>query len=85
MFVDPNYLGVGKFTNFWSVMMLVKHLLIVDMIGTGFWFNAFLRVGPLISSNTGAKQAIDRFRIYVTIMAISGVLVLLFTVLAQVE
>jgi len=85
MFIDPNYLGIGKFNNFWSVMMLVKHLLIVGMIAMGFWFNAIMRVGPLMSSNTGAMQALERFRWYVNAMAICGVLVLLLTVLAQVE
>lgn len=85
MFVDPNYLGIGKFNNFWSVMMLVKHLLIVGMIGMGFWFNAIMRVGPLMSSNTGAEAALVRFRWYVNTMAICGVLVLLLTALAQVE
>ena len=82
---DPNYLGIGNFGNFWSVMMLVKHLLIIGMLLMGFWFNAIMRVGPLMSSNTGAAQAIARFRRYTNVMAISGVLVLLLTVLAQVE
>jgi uncharacterized membrane protein len=85
MFVDPNYLGIGKFDNFWSVMMLIKHLLIVGMIGMGFWFNTIMRVGPLMSSNTGAVQAVARFRWYVNAMAICGVLVLLLTALAQVD
>lgn len=85
MFVDPNYQGIGKFNNFWSVMMLVKHLLLVGMIGMGFWFNAILRVGPLMSSNSGAAQATSRFRWYVNVMAICGVLVLLLTALAQVQ
>lgn len=85
MVVDPNYRGIGKFNNFWSVMMLVKHLLLVGMIGMGFWFNAFLRVGPLLSSNTGMVQALGRFRGDVNAMAICGVLVLLLTALAQGE
>jgi uncharacterized membrane protein len=85
MFVDPNYLGIGKFDNFWSVMMLIKHLLIVGMIGMGFWFNTIMRVGPLMSSNTGSVQAVARFRWYVNAMAICGVLVLLLTALAQVD
>ena len=84
-FVDPNYLGSGNFSNFWAVMMLVKHLLIVVMIALGFWFNAILRVGPMMSSNTGAEQAIARFRNYNNTMAVCGVLVLLLTALAQVE
>lgn len=83
-FVDPNYLGLGNFNNFWAVMMLVKHVLIVVMIGMGFWFNAILRVGPLMSSNNSAA-AILRFRKYVNAMAVCGVLILLLTALAQVE
>ena len=82
---DPNYLGLGNFSNFWGVMMLVKHLLILGMLVIGFWFNAIMRVGPLMSSNTGAVQAIARFRWYNNAMAISGILVLLLTTLAQVK
>ena len=85
MIADPNYLGFADFGNFWGIVMLVKHILIVGMIAMGFWFNAILRVGPLMSSNTGVAQAISRFRWYVNAMAISGVLVLLLTALAQVE
>lgn len=83
-FVDPNYQGIGNFSNFWALMMLVKHILIVAMIGIGFWYNAILRVGPMMSSNN-PQQAIARFRKYVNAMAICGVLVLLLTALAQVE
>ena len=82
---DSNYLGLGDFGNFWGVMMLVKHILIVGIIVMGFWFNAILRIGPLMSSNTGVTQAISRFRWYNNTMAILGVLVLLLTALAQVE
>src|SRR5215211_8849558 len=77
MFADPNYLGVGDFGNFWSMMMLVKHLLIVGMIGLGFWNNAFLRVGPMMVSNNNAELGVRRFRSYSNLMAISGILVLL--------
>lgn len=85
MFVDPSYLGIGNFSNLWSVMMLVKHLLIVVMIGLGFWFNAFLRVGPMMASNNNAELGIRRFRTYSNWMAILGVWVLLLTALAQMD
>jgi len=81
-FVDPNYEGIGNFGNFWAVMMLIKHILILVMIGMGFWFNAIMRVGPMMSSNN-PDQAIARFRKYINAMAICGVLVLLLTALAQ--
>lgn len=83
-FVDPNYQGIGNFDNFWAAMMLVKHILIVAMIVLGFWFNALLRVGPMMSSNH-PEQAIDRFCKYVNVMAVCGVSVLLLTALAQVD
>ncbi len=85
MLIDPGYLGFANFGNFWGILMLVKHLLVLGMIGLGFWFNAILRVGPLMSSNSGAVQAIARFRWYANAMAISGVLVLLLTALAQIQ
>lgn len=85
MIVDPNYMGVGNFSNPWAIAMLVKHLLIVGMIGLGFVFNAILRVGPMMSANHGADQAVARFRTYVNAMAISGILVLLLTAFAQVK
>jgi uncharacterized membrane protein len=84
-FADPNYLGLANFGNPWGILMLIKHLLILGMIGLGFWFNAFLRVGPLMSSNSGAAQAFGRFRWFTNAMAITGILVLLLTALAQVQ
>ncbi len=84
MLIDSGYLGFMNSGNLWGILMLVKHLLIVVMIAMGFWFNAILRVGPLMSSNSGAEQALARFRWYVNAMAICGALVLLLTALAQV-
>ena len=61
-FADPNYLGFANFGNLWGILMLVKHIVILGMIAMGFWFNAILRVGPMMSSNTNAAQALIRFR-----------------------
>lgn len=84
MIIDSGYLGFMDFGNYWGIVMLVKHILVFAMIGMGFWFNAILRVGPMMSSNN-PEQAIARFRRYVNAMAICGVLTLLLTALAQVE
>ena len=81
MLVDPNYLGIGNFSNLWGVLMLIKHLLIVGMIAVGFWFNFIQRVGPSLRSNPGAPG----FRRYVNIMVVSGMMLLLLTAIAQVE
>jgi len=84
MLIDSGYLGFMDFSNFWGIVMLIKHVLVFAMIAMGFWFSAIMRVGPLMSSNN-PEQAIARFRKYVNAMAICGVLVLLLTTLAQVE
>ena len=84
-FVDPNYRGVGNFGNLWAVLMLIKHILILAMIALGFFYNAILRVGPMMISNNGAEGAILRFTSYSKWMAICGVLVLLLTAFAQFE
>ena len=85
MLVDPNYRGVGDFGNLWAIAMLVKHILIVAMIALGFFYNAILRVGPMMSSNNSAETAISRFGLYCKAMAVCGVLVLLLTAFAQFE
>jgi uncharacterized membrane protein len=82
-FADPDYQGIGNFSNPWAILMLVKHLVILAMLGIGFWFNAILRVGPQIGTNHGATQALKQFRLYAGLMAISGSLVLLLTAIAQ--
>jgi uncharacterized membrane protein len=85
MVADPNYQGVGNFSNRWSILMLIKHLIIMMMIAMGFWFNAILRVGPQMSSNSGAIMALKNFRFYTSAMAICGTLVLLLTAFSQIE
>jgi uncharacterized membrane protein len=84
-FADPNYLGFANFSNLWAILMLIKHILILGMIAMGFWFNAILRVGPMMSSNNSAELGIQRFRSYSNWMTILGVLILLLTALAQVQ
>jgi uncharacterized membrane protein len=85
MLVDPNYLGIGNFSNPWALLMLVKHIVIVVMIGLGFWYNMLQRVGPLMRSNSGAAQGVAKFRQYSNAMAVCGVIVLALTALSQVQ
>jgi uncharacterized membrane protein len=85
MLIDSGYLGFMNFGNFWGVMMLTKHILVFAMLVLGFWYNAILRVGPMMSSNNSADLGITRFRSYSNWMTILGILVLLLTALAQVQ
>jgi putative copper export protein len=65
--------------------MLVKHILILGMLAMGFWYNGLMRVGPMLSSNSGPAQALARFRQYSNLMSITGVLVLLLTAISQAQ
>jgi uncharacterized membrane protein len=85
MLIDPNYMGIGNFSNPWALLMLIKHLVIVVMIALGFWFNMLQRVGPAMRSNSGAAQGVAKFRQYSNLMAICGVIVLALTALSQVQ
>jgi len=85
MLIDTGYLGFMDLSNFWGIVMFTKHILVFAMFALGFWFNAILRVGPMMSSNNNAELGIKRFRSYSNLMTISGILVLLLTALAQVE
>ena len=85
MIIDPSYQGVGNFSNPWAIAMLIKHILVLVMIALGFWYNAILRVGPMMSSNNNVDKAIIHFGQYSKRMAILGVLVLLLTAFAQFE
>jgi uncharacterized membrane protein len=80
---DANYLSLGNFDNPWSILMLVKHVLVLAMLALGFWFNAVLRVGPAMSSDVSGKQAIASFSLYARLMAGIGLVVLLLTAIAQ--
>lgn len=84
MAVDTAYAGFLRFGNVWSVMMLVKHVLILAIVVLGFWFNAMQRVGPAMRANSGVDLAIARFRTHALWMAVAGALVLLLTAIAQV-
>ena len=85
MLADPNYLGIGNFSNPWALLTLIKHILIVIMIGLGFWFNFLQCAGQAMRSNSGAAQGVAKFRQYSNLMAICGVIVLVLTALAQVQ
>ncbi len=85
MLADPGYLGIGKFSNAWSILMLIKHLVIVGMIAAGFWFNAILKVGSMLAANPASAHVLARQRSFVNGMALAGVLVLLLTALAQIK
>ena len=82
---DANYSGLGKFDSAWSILMLAKHIIILAMLGVGFWFNAIKRVGPAMLSTSNAAAGLTRFKHYCTLMTICGFLILVLTAIGQMQ
>ncbi len=81
MFVNESYQGVGNFSNAWSVLMLVKHVLIVGMIGMVMAFNRAIRDGAARSEADGKLPA--RLNVLLWALSACGMLVILLTAFAQ--
>ena len=76
------YAGIGDFSNTWSTMMLVKHLLIVGMIALGVVVDRLARaVGD--ASGEGLPRALDVLALAAEATMVLGVIVLLLTAIAQ--
>lgn len=83
MILDAEYMGVGNFSNGWSILMLLKHFLILGMVGLGFWFNFIVRIGPMMDKNPIPENILNRYKKYILWMSLSGILVLLLTAISQ--
>jgi uncharacterized membrane protein len=82
---DVNYLGLGKFGNTWSVLMLVKHILVVGMILIGLVYNAVLRIGPQLKTGIDTPKTYSQVKQYAYLMSGLGVMILLLTAISQVQ
>ncbi len=85
MLGNEQYLGFGDFGNAWSVLMLVKHVLVLVMIGLSIFLNLALTKGlaapaPLHNPHF---EPWGRLQVIIHSLSISGLLVLLLTAMAQ--
>ena len=85
-FGDANYLGLGGFGNSWSVLMLVKHLLVLAMVGLWILLGMTLRGGLTVAAKDPRArfEPLWRVRLIIHGTSVCGALVLLLTVVAQV-
>ncbi len=81
MGIDTRYSGPGKIGGAWASVLLVKHVLIVVMLGFGSYLD-----GLIVRLDRGAdtiEPAITRVARGAIVMAILGAIVLLLTAAAQ--
>jgi uncharacterized membrane protein len=79
---DGRYTGIGEFASTWSVLMLVKHLVVVAMIALGVGVD---RLAAAIgqASDEGRKRMVDVLVLALDGMTALGAIVLLLTAAAQ--
>lgn len=80
MLVNPSYMGLGNFfANPWSILIIVKHVLVVPFIGLAF-YSERAYMSKISDQN---PQALKLFRQAVGADTILGALILLLTTFAQ--
>jgi len=83
--VDRYYLGLGQFVNNWSLVMLVKHVLIAALIGLCIYSG--ILAANIQSKNfdeTAAFILQRRLQVCAGVLSLLGLLVLCLTALAQI-
>ncbi len=77
---DPAYLGLGNFGNAWSIVMLIKHILVLAFILAGIYTERVLV--SKVAESQGSAEAVTRLETAFAILAVLGGLILLLTALA---
>lgn len=83
MLINPSYLGIGNFGNLWSILMLVKHLIVVGMIVIAIQLNKTLKAG--LSDPKRAGAALLRAERLFFALSAGGILVIFFTAIVQAQ
>jgi uncharacterized membrane protein len=81
--VDPHYAGLGNvLANSWTILMLVKHLVVIALIALGVAVDVGVRRAAE-ADDTGRGSALGRVRLAAEAATGLGALVVLLTVAAQ--
>ena len=82
---DHRYLGLGHVVdNTWSVVMLVKHVVVIALVVIGVWLDiVVVRDIALPSDEPGRTAAVHRLALGTTAIVVLGAIVLLLTAAAQ--
>jgi len=79
--IDERYVGIGDFSSTWSTLFLVKHVVVVLMIGLGLVLDArIVRLGKTPEPTDGALRTVS---LAMDAMTVLGLIVLLLTAAAQ--
>jgi uncharacterized membrane protein len=81
---DPEYAGLGDvFASTWTVLMLLKHVLVIVMVGLGVAVDVFVRHAAAADSDASREKTFRRLAWSSEGAMGVGALIVLFTVAAQ--
>lgn len=80
LLTDERYGGLGDIGSTWATVFLVKHAVILGMVGVGAWIDLLAVRGPVSADPAGQLR---RLRRAAAVMTILGALVLLLTAAGQ--
>ncbi|MBN1285015.1 MAG: CopD family protein [Anaerolineae bacterium] len=85
MLVDSSYLGFGDFGNTWSVMMLVKHILVLALFVLGAYVERTLvvKLAGALKAGQESSALTGQFRTAMNAMMLGSIVILLLTALAE--
>jgi uncharacterized membrane protein len=80
MLINQDYLGLGNFFgNPWSVLIIIKHVLVLAFLALAVYSErAFM-----VQIGNQKPEALQRFRMSLTINTLLGIVILLLTSIAQ--
>jgi uncharacterized membrane protein len=80
---DARYAGVGSIDSAWATILLVKHVIIVGMLGLGMYVDALAVRAGSAGDGSQAATGVRRFALGTVAMTLVGAVVLLLTAIAQ--
>ena len=82
---DDRYLGLGHvIDNTWSIVMLVKHVVVIALVAIGVWLDVVVvRDIALPADEPGRATAVHRLAVGTTAIVVLAAIVLLLTATAQ--
>lgn len=86
LFGSSEYEGFGNlFATTWTTLILIKHVVIVVLIGLGVLFDFLVRELPYADDEAAGRRTFRRLRLSAEAATLTGAVVILLTAAAQVS
>lgn len=83
LFTDPHYEGLGNFGSTWATLMLVKHVLVVALVGVGVTVHFLVEGVELAADDAARRAALRPLGLAAEAATVLGAVIVLLTAAAQ--